>query len=61
MTMQKNLSGIPIPVHSSKASDGQNAVPRGQRIVGTSPITGGPIVSGPKSSYRPPRFSKKPK
>ena len=48
-----------IPMHPSKPTDGQNIVAHGQRIVGTSPITGGPIVSGPKSSYRPPRFAKK--
>lgn len=55
----KTLGGI--PAHPSKPSDNQNVVPRGQRVVGVSPITGGPIVEGPKSSYRPPRFSHKPK
>jgi hypothetical protein len=49
----------PIPVHPCPPSVGQNAIPRDQRVVGTSPITGGPIVSGPKSSYRPPRNKRK--
>lgn len=47
----KTLGGI--PAHPSKSSDNQNVVPRGQRVVGVSPITGGPIVEGPKSSYKP--------
>lgn len=50
-----------IPTHQAKPTDNQNVVPKGQVVVGKSVITGGPVVSGPKSSYRPPRFSKKSK